>query len=79
MSEIINEKNNLLYNFIINTEGETNIGKNIDECIIEEFFNHKCTFNNTIEAKQKIINMIRGELFKGTLDKLINASLIQKK
>ena len=79
LSEIINEKNNLLYNFIINTEGETNIGKNIDECIIEEFFNHKCTFNNTIEAKQKIINMIRGELFKGTLDKLINASLIQKK
>ena len=63
----------------MNSEGESNIRKNLDECSIEEFFNLKCVFNNTIEDKQKVINMIRRELFKGNLNKLINNSIFQKK
>ena len=44
----------------------------INECSIEECFNYKCNFNNTIEIKQKIINKIKEELFRGSLNQLIN-------
>ena len=73
LSEILNKKNNLLYNF-----------KNIDEenifydCSIEKLFNYNCTFNNIIEEKQQIINIIRKELEKGGINKLINNFLFDK-
>ena len=51
----------------------------INECSIEECFNYKCNFNNTIEIKQKIINKIKEELFRGRLNQLINNTIIDRK
>ena len=71
-SEILNLKNKLLYNF----NNEELIFK---ECSIEEFFKYNCSYNDSIEVKQKIINMIREEIVKGGINKLINNSLFDKK
>ena len=46
--------------------------------ILKNFFNQKWFFNNTIEAKQKIINMIWEDLFKIRLNKIKNISFIKE-
>ena len=74
-SEILNLKNKLLYNFIIFNDELTELITN--EYSIDEFFRHNCFYNDSI--KQKIINMIREELIKGNINKLINNTLFDKK
>ena len=76
-SEILNIKNKLLYNFINLNDEETELIFN--ECSVEEFFKYNCLYNDSVEFKQKIINMIREELIKGDLNKLINNSLFERK
>ena len=74
ISELLNIKNKLLYNF--NNE-DTEL--KLNECPLEEFFKYNCFYNYSIEFKQNIINKIREELVKGGIDKLINNSLFDKR
>ena len=46
--------------------------------ILKNFFNRKWFFNNAIEAKQKIINMIWEDLFKIRLNKIKNIAFIKE-
>ena len=46
--------------------------------ILKNFFNQKWFFNNAIEAKQKIINMIWEDLFKIRLNKIKNIAFIKE-
>jgi len=68
LSEILNNKNNLLYKFILEAD--------LDECSIDNFFNHKCFFKNT--TKQQIINKIRENIINHKIDKLLNDILFYK-
>jgi len=76
LSELLNKKNELLYNFnLSDIENDFSLG----DCNTDKFFQNNCTFNNTIEFKQKIINMIKNQLINGYINELLNETLFKQK
>ena len=76
LSELLNKTNELLYHFNL-SDNENDYS--LEGCNIQKFFENKCTFNNTLDFKQKIINMIKNQLIYGYLSELLNEYLFKKK
>ena len=74
---IINTNNKIEFNRDINSEIISNEHNN-EQCSVENFFKYICLFNNTINEKMEIVNIIREELHKGNIDNLINNTILIK-
>ena len=74
---IINTSNKTEFNIGINSEIISNEHNN-EQCSVENFFKYICLFNNTINEKMEIVNIIREELHKGNIDNLINNTILIK-
>ena len=76
LSELLNKRNELLYHFNL-SDNESNYS--LEDCDTQKFFENKCIFNNTLEFKQKIINMIKNQLKYGYINELLNEYLFKQK
>ena len=82
LSDLLDKKDELLYNFNLSIleSDKNNFSKEIENCDAEKFFKNKCIFNEfDQEIKQKIINMIIKQIKEGSLNEIINNTIINDK
>ena len=76
LSELLNKKDELLYHFNL-SDNESDYS--LEDCDTQKFFSNECIFNNTLESRQKIINMIKNQIISGYINKILNETIFKQK